>query len=145
MSGDFPMQPPDVVARHVLGVPDGAALKAGAVKALFRFRVQMLRPDVAEDGRVAPQLAVLMWARDDLLHRAEHLEAERVYRQTRPPVTANGGESRNIPAWRQRRCPTCDEVFEVGYMASRRRDSRYCSNACRQRAYRQRRAAEVAS
>jgi hypothetical protein len=74
--------PPESVARKVLGIGVYLPLDRAAIKAAFRFRVKLLRPDLPESaadrlrrddlkGDTATQLAELLWARDDLLGRVK--------------------------------------------------------------------------
>jgi hypothetical protein len=74
--------PPESVARKVLGIGLSLPLNRPGIKAAFRFRVKLLRPDLPEaaadalrrddlKGDSATQLAELLWARDDLLRRVK--------------------------------------------------------------------------
>lgn len=174
----FNMRPraPESVARLVLGLGDDEPLSEAGVKALFRFRMQALRPDLP-GGAKETRLEALKWARDDLVARipkpvtdgnagtsdifsrnewvpvpCERCNDERLDITGRPyykhhrgnwpghcwPCARDAQLEANRAARLQARsdlvCETCGASFTPG-----RSDGRYCGDACRQRAYRQRR------
>jgi hypothetical protein len=193
----FGARPPESVARKVLGIGTTLPLNREGIKAAFRWRIKLLRPDLDDAGAdalrlrhiaddqtwrpieemtiesrsVQEQLAELLWAREDLIRRLPP-----------PPVTdadvpggdissrnrlvsspcAGGcgkvggggweygrlsgycracGHKRRLEEARERRwqaradrrCEVCGVTFTPP-----RSDGRYCSNACRQDAYRKR-------
>ncbi len=73
--------PPESVGRKVLGIGLALPLNRAGIKAAFRFKVKLLRPDLPTDaaadalqradakGNMAAELEALLWARDDLLNR----------------------------------------------------------------------------
>jgi hypothetical protein len=104
--------PPESVARKVLGIGTVLPLNAEGIKAAFRWRVRLLRPDLGdaaadalrvrhvagetewrpadeikfESGSKQEQLAELLWAREDLLRR--------IPKPATSPVTGMGGAVR---------------------------------------------------
>lgn len=91
---------PESIPRRLLGVEAGAPLEVIRVHQAFRRRIRALRPDLterqADDLRRRPAaaqpqeeaLTELLWAREELLRRAEQAEAER---KARDAAIAGGG------------------------------------------------------
>lgn len=132
--------PPESVARKLLGIDTALPLSADGVRAVFRFRVKLLRPDLDDggadalrlrdlgdgigtfaypdtvrfdSGSKAEQLAELLWAREDLLRRVP------------PPVTADGVPRRGGSTRNTCEAAGCDQ-FRGPYRARARRWSGYC-------------------
>ncbi len=130
--------PPESVARKVLGIGVYLPLDRIAIKAAFRFRVKLLRPDLPESaadrlrrddlkGDTATQLAELLWARDDLLSRVKEPVTGKPFGHD-PEVSRNG----------EPRCKGCDRTWKQlreagvwGFMQSPSPWIGYCKRCAR--------------
>jgi hypothetical protein len=97
--------PPESVPRRLLGLSTEGSIDADGIRSAFRLRVRLYHPDLADHAADTLSaagerldVAELVWARDDLLHRVRETDKPRV--DAAPPSTRNGvtGAFRSLPS-----------------------------------------------
>jgi curved DNA-binding protein CbpA len=121
----------------VLGLHPSA--DSHAIRRTYRRIMRELHPDVSDDPQ-ASELAARVTAAYEVLGNPDR----RREFDSNPANVLKGWSDKSL--WRRRWCPQCGcdihDTAEVGRSPTarnKRRDARYCTDACRQAAYRARR------